>query len=133
MTRANPSDFERLIADIEREAYDEGPQAVRELEQMCAEYQGVSESLAARRLLGNNLGNKLSETQKHSTAKPQQTQALLTDRHCIPQAGGRAVAGSNPVSPTSKEPVSTGSLCFRDELRSFVGSNLGSNLGSNVG
>jgi hypothetical protein len=29
MTGVPPGDFERLIADIEREAHDEGPQAVR--------------------------------------------------------------------------------------------------------
>src|SRR5579863_126856 len=69
VTRANPGDFERLIADIEREAYDEGPQAVRELEQLRAEYRTAGEAVAARRRLGNNLGNKLSETHKHSAAE----------------------------------------------------------------
>jgi hypothetical protein len=32
------SDFARLIADIEREAHEEGPQAVRELEQFREEF-----------------------------------------------------------------------------------------------
>jgi hypothetical protein len=32
MTRAAPGDFERLCADIEREAHDEGPRAFQELE-----------------------------------------------------------------------------------------------------
>lgn len=34
MTADSLGDFERLIAVIEREAHDEGPQAVRELEQL---------------------------------------------------------------------------------------------------
>jgi hypothetical protein len=72
--RANPGDFERLIADIEREAHDERPQAIRELEQLRAEYRLAGEAIARRRL-GNNLGNKLSETQKHSAAETQQTRA----------------------------------------------------------
>jgi hypothetical protein len=67
--RATPGDFERLCADIEREAHDEGPQAVQELEQLRAEYGLAGEAIAARRRLGNNLGNKLSETQKHSATE----------------------------------------------------------------
>lgn len=33
-----PSDFTQLITDIEREAQDEGPRAVRELEQFREEF-----------------------------------------------------------------------------------------------
>ncbi len=49
MTPANPGDFERLIADIEREAHDEGPRAVRELEQLRAEYRAAAEEVVAPR------------------------------------------------------------------------------------
>jgi hypothetical protein len=69
MTGVPPGDFERLIADIEREAHDEGPQAVEELKQLRSEFGLASEKIAARRELGNNLGNKLSETQTHSAAE----------------------------------------------------------------
>jgi hypothetical protein len=62
------SDFALLIADIKREAHEEGPQAVRELERLHEEFRLAGEAIAARRRLGNNLGNKLSETQKHSGA-----------------------------------------------------------------
>jgi hypothetical protein len=37
-----PSDFTQLIADIEREAQNEGPLAVRELEQLREEFEGVA-------------------------------------------------------------------------------------------
>jgi hypothetical protein len=46
VTRATPGDFERLCADIEREAREEGPQAVRELEQFREEYVAHGEALA---------------------------------------------------------------------------------------
>jgi hypothetical protein len=46
VTRATPGDFERLCADIEREAHEEGPEAVRELEQFREEYIAHSEALA---------------------------------------------------------------------------------------
>ncbi len=68
MTRATPGDFERLCADIEREAHDEGPLAFRELEHLRAECRLAGEAITARLRLGNNLGNKLSETQKHTAA-----------------------------------------------------------------
>lgn len=55
--------FDNLIADIEREARDEGPRAVRELESLRREF-----ALAAAQL-GNNLGNKLSKTEDNSGAK----------------------------------------------------------------
>jgi hypothetical protein len=44
VTRANPGDFERLIADIEREAHDEGPRAARELAQLRAQFRLVRET-----------------------------------------------------------------------------------------
>lgn len=69
MTSVRPGDFEWLIADIEREARDEGPRAVRELAQLRAEFRLARETIALHRALGNNLGNKLSETQKHSAAE----------------------------------------------------------------
>jgi hypothetical protein len=40
------SDFTQLIADIEQEAHDEGPRAVRELEQLRAEFKGVGQPTA---------------------------------------------------------------------------------------
>jgi hypothetical protein len=43
-----PSDFTQLIADIEREAHDEGPRAVRELEQLREEFNGVGEPAQGR-------------------------------------------------------------------------------------
>ena len=74
-----PSDFTQLIADIEREAHAEGPRAVRELERLRGEFRlasahvgiisGLPEGREAADALGNNLGNKLSETQKHSEAQ----------------------------------------------------------------
>jgi hypothetical protein len=69
MTRATPGDFERLCADIEREAHDEGPRAFRELEHLRAECRLAAEAIAVRLRLGNNLGNKLSETREHSAAE----------------------------------------------------------------
>lgn len=50
-----PADLARLVADIESEARDEGPQAIRELEQLREEFGR----------LGNNLGNKLSDTERY--------------------------------------------------------------------
>ena len=70
------TDFDQLIAGIEQEARDEGPQAVRELEQLREEFGlasariGIAASPGSREAagaLGNNLGNKLSETQEHSS------------------------------------------------------------------
>jgi hypothetical protein len=69
MTRATPGDFERLCADIECEAHDEGPQAFQELEHLRAECRLAGEAIALRLRLGNNLGNKLSETQQHAAAE----------------------------------------------------------------
>jgi len=43
-----PSDFTQLIAGIEREAHDEGPPAVRELEQLRAEFKGVGQPAEGR-------------------------------------------------------------------------------------
>jgi hypothetical protein len=43
-----PSDFTQLIADIEREAHDESPRAVRELEQLRAEFKGVGQTAEGR-------------------------------------------------------------------------------------
>lgn len=63
------SDFALLIADIEREARDEGPRAVRELERFHEEFGLAGEAIVARCRLGNNLGNKLSETREHSEAR----------------------------------------------------------------
>jgi hypothetical protein len=72
------SDFTQLTADIEQEAHDEGPQAVRELERLREEFMfasasiGISDSPGSREAadaLGNDLGNKLSETQQHSEAE----------------------------------------------------------------
>ncbi len=49
----NPStmstDFSQLIADIEQEARDEGPQAVRELEQFREEFSLASQLIESRR------------------------------------------------------------------------------------
>jgi DNA-binding XRE family transcriptional regulator len=49
----NPSimsaDFSQLIADIEEEAQDEGPQAVRELEQFREEFSLASQLIESRR------------------------------------------------------------------------------------
>jgi hypothetical protein len=65
------TDFDQLIASIEQEARDEGPQAVRELEQLREEFGlasariGIDAAPGSREVadaLGNNLGNKLSET-----------------------------------------------------------------------
>ncbi len=72
------SDFTQLTADIEQEAHEEGPQAVRELEQFREEFVfasasiGISDPPGSREVadaLGNNLGNKLSEAQKHSATE----------------------------------------------------------------
>lgn len=54
MTRATPGDFERLCADIEREAHDEGPQAFQELEHLRAECRLAGEAIALRLRLGNH-------------------------------------------------------------------------------
>ena len=43
-----PSDFTQLIADIEREAHDEGPRAVRELEMFREEFEGVGQPAKGR-------------------------------------------------------------------------------------
>jgi hypothetical protein len=49
------SDFTQLTADIEQEAHDEGPQAVRELERLREEFMfasasiGISDSLGVER------------------------------------------------------------------------------------
>jgi predicted transcriptional regulator len=45
------TDFTQLIADIEQEAHDEGPQAVRELERFQEEF-GLAGQLIASRLEG---------------------------------------------------------------------------------
>jgi transcriptional regulator with XRE-family HTH domain len=42
-------DFDKLIADIEREAHEEGPRAVRELEQFRAEFGLASQLIQSRR------------------------------------------------------------------------------------
>jgi hypothetical protein len=65
-----PSDFDQLIADIEREAHEEGPEAVRELERFREEFglAGARIGLAgsppgsreAAGTLGNNPGNRRS-------------------------------------------------------------------------
>jgi len=68
MTRATPGDLSGC-ALIEREAHDEGPRAFRELERLRAECRLAGEAIAVRLRLGNNLGNKLSKTQKRSTAE----------------------------------------------------------------
>ena len=44
-----PTDFSQLIADIEQEARDEGPQAVRELEQFREEFSLASQLVESRR------------------------------------------------------------------------------------
>jgi DNA-binding Xre family transcriptional regulator len=74
-----PSDFDQLIADIEREAHEEGPEAVRELEQFREEYGlagariGTAGSSPGSREAadapGNNPGNKLSATQELPSAE----------------------------------------------------------------
>src|ERR1039458_1402589 len=43
------TDFNQLIADIEQEARDEGPQAVRELEQLREEFSLASQLIESRR------------------------------------------------------------------------------------
>ena len=43
------SDFTQLIADIEQEAQEEGPQAVRELEQFREEFSLASQLIQSRR------------------------------------------------------------------------------------
>jgi DNA-binding XRE family transcriptional regulator len=43
------TDFSQLIADIEQEARDEGPQAVRELEQFREEFSLASQLIESRR------------------------------------------------------------------------------------
>jgi DNA-binding XRE family transcriptional regulator len=52
-TRSTPptvsTDFSQLIADIEQEARDEGPQAVRELEQFREEFSLASQLIESRR------------------------------------------------------------------------------------
>jgi hypothetical protein len=78
MTTVRPSDFEGLIAGIEREARDEGPRAVGELEQLRAEFKLASKAIAAGRRLGNNLGNKLSATQKHPAPETPANTGLIT-------------------------------------------------------
>jgi hypothetical protein len=55
---------------------------------------------------GNKTGNKLSETESNPETESQRIWAHLTEARPIPQAGGRAVAGSNPVSPTTNSPAS---------------------------
>lgn len=44
-----PTDFSQLIADIEQEAQDQGPQAVRELEQFRGEFSLASQLIESRR------------------------------------------------------------------------------------
>ena len=43
------SDFSQLIADIEQEAHEEGPEAVRELEQFREEFSLASQMIQSRR------------------------------------------------------------------------------------
>ena len=51
-------------------------------------------------ILGSNLGSNVSATQEHSDApRPSKHGPSTHQRHAISRAGGRAVAGSNPVSP----------------------------------
>lgn len=57
------TDFKQLIADIEQEARAEGPEAMRELEQLREEFRLASHGDDGA--LGNNLGNKLRKTQEH--------------------------------------------------------------------
>jgi hypothetical protein len=44
-----PTDFGRLVGDLEREAKDEGLQAVNELEQLRHEFKLASARIASRR------------------------------------------------------------------------------------
>ncbi|MGH2878485.1 MAG: hypothetical protein ACRDK4_02620 [Solirubrobacteraceae bacterium] len=72
--------FENLIAEIEREARDEGPRAVRELEQFRDEFKLAAAEIGssdANMRSRNNLGNKLSETEKNSeTENPANTGSI---------------------------------------------------------
>jgi hypothetical protein len=43
------SDFKRLIADIEREAHDQGPRAVNELNRLREELAQASDAIQRRR------------------------------------------------------------------------------------
>jgi hypothetical protein len=49
-----PSDFARLISDIEREAREEGPRAVRELEQFREEFGLAAARIATSLLRASN-------------------------------------------------------------------------------
>jgi hypothetical protein len=62
------------------------------------------------RTAGNNSGNKLSETEKTQSKKALVISQSRTEQNGVRRAGGRAVAGSNPVSPISKRLAKAGLL-----------------------
>jgi hypothetical protein len=74
------TDFSQLIADIEQEARDEGPQAVRELEQFREEFSSASQLIESR--------GERSRTAKRTDAEPK------ASRRRKP-AAGKTVAGAS--------------------------------------
>jgi integrase len=71
-----------------------------EVARVDAAFGDASEAEANTRS-GSNLGSNLSETEKNTqNKKTLQKGPLKSEQNPVSQAGGRAVAGSNPVSPT---------------------------------
>ncbi|HEY7952695.1 MAG TPA: helix-turn-helix transcriptional regulator [Solirubrobacteraceae bacterium] len=120
------NDFSQLIADIEREAQEEGPQAVRELEQFREEFSLASQLIEGRRdgklsqrELAKLSGVPQSEISRIETGASNPTYATITallrplgkrlqlvdDSSITARAGSRrarAVRGTDSSSRTSK-------------------------------
>src|SRR6266404_7583121 len=120
----NPStmstDFSQLIADIEYEAQDEGPQAIRELEQFREEFSLASQLIESRREgklsqreLAKLSGVPQSEISRIETGASNPTYATITallrplgkrvqlvdDHPAASRANGRRRAGAAKSQP----------------------------------
>ena len=114
------TDFDQLIAGIEQEARDEGPQAVRELEQLREEFGlasariGIAASPGSREAagaLGNNLGNKLRKTQPHPEAEIPANMGSINPATPHPSGWGPGGRSSNPVSPIQRISCKSATFC----------------------
>jgi DNA-binding XRE family transcriptional regulator len=116
------TDFSQLIADIEQEAHDEGPRAVRELEQFREEFGLASQIIQSRRQgklsqrqLAKLSGVPQSEISRIETGASNPTYATITallrplgkrvqlvdDRSIVATVGNRRARTTTRVATTS--------------------------------
>ena len=113
-----------LVASAEASGIDAG-RVVRSLDRPHQDRAAHRASLARQRRLstavtpadatGINPGNKLSATERQLSATRTRSRPLSPlPRNQILPAGGRAVAGSNPVSPIDTESLQMQAFCVSD-------------------